>query len=167
MLIDKRSILKEAQARAAARSIIAAEEKKRSAAALKNRHSVGAKRAEKLNDENRGEDTMAKKTEKDTEVKKTAAAAAPAAAKAESAEEKAPAKKTRTVKKADPKVNVTVEFAGKQIVAKEVKDAVIKAFKKANKGVEVKTVEIYMKPEENAAYYVVNGEGSEDYKVEL
>ena len=54
MLIDKRSILKEAMARAAARSIIAAEEEKRTAAANKHRHSVGAKRAEKTNDENRG-----------------------------------------------------------------------------------------------------------------
>ena len=66
-----------------------------------------------------------------------------------------------------PKVDVVVEFAGKQIVAKEVKDAVLKAYKKANKGVEIKTVEIYIKPEENAAYYVVNGDAKPEYKVEL
>ena len=60
-----------------------------------------------------------------------------------------------------------MEFAGKQIVAKDVKDAVLKAYKKANKGVEIKTVEIYIKPEENAAYYVVNGDAKPEYKVEL
>ena len=194
MLIDKRSILKEAQARAAARSIVAAEEEKRSAAA--KRHSVGAKRAEKINDENRGGEIMAKKTAKETveelkkdaevvietaekeiekipekaeKVKKEAAAKVTKAKKdieAKTEEVKAAVKK-RTVKKADPKVDVVVEFAGKQIVAKEVKDAVLKAYKKANKGVDIKTVEIYIKPEENAAYYVVNGDAKPEYKIEL
>ena len=197
MLIDKRSILKEAMARAAARSIIAAEEEKRTAAANKHRHSVGAKRAEKTNDENRGIEIMAKKTAKETveELKKSAETAVEtveaeiakipektekakkaAAAKVTKAKKdieakaddvKAAVKKASTTKKADPKVDVVVEFAGKQIVAKDVKDAVLKAYKKANKGVEIKTVEIYIKPEENAAYYVVNGDAKPEYKVEL
>ena len=192
MLIDKRSILKEAMARAAARSIIAAEEEKRTAAANKHRHSVGAKRAEKTNDENRGIEIMAKKTAKETveELKKSAetavetveteiakipektekvkkAAAAKVTKAKKDIEAKAAVKKAGTTKKADPKVDVVVEFAGKQIVAKDVKDAVLKAYKKANKGVEIKTVEIYIKPEENAAYYVVNGDAKPEYKVEL
>lgn len=193
MLIDKRSILKEAMARAAARSIIAAEEEKRTAAANKHRHSVGAKRAEKTNDENRGIEIMAKKTveelkksaetavetveteiakipEKTEKVKKAAAAKVTKAKKdieAKADDVKAAVKKAGTTKKADPKVDVVVEFAGKQIVAKDVKDAVLKAYKKANKGVEIKTVEIYIKPEENAAYYVVNGDAKPEYKVEL
>ena len=176
MLIDKRSILKEAMARAAARSIIAAEEEKRTAAANKHRHSVGAKRAEKTNDENRGIEIMAKKTAKETveelkksaetavetveteiakipekteKVKKAAAAKVTKAKKdieAKADDVKAAVKKASTTKKADPKVDVVVEFAGKQIVAKDVKDAVLKAWKKANKGVEIKTVEIYVKP---------------------
>ena len=60
-----------------------------------------------------------------------------------------------------------IEYAGTQIVAKDVLAAATKAFKAANKGVTIKTIEVYVKPEENVAYYVVNGEGSEDYKVEL
>ena len=190
MLIDKRSILKEAMARAAARSIIAAEEEKRTAAANKHRHSVGAKRAEKTNDENRGIEIMAKKTAKETvetvvetveteiakipekteKVKKAASAKVTKAKKdieAKADDVKAAVKKASTTKKADPKVDVVVEFAGKQIIAKDVKDAVLKAYKKANKGVEIKTVEIYIKPEENAAYYVVNGDAKPEYKVEL
>ena len=186
MLIDKRSILKEAMARAAARSIIAAEEEKRTAAANKHRHSVGAKRAEKTNDENRGADIMAKKTTKETvetvvetveteiakipektEKVKKAVTKAKKDIEAKADDVKAAVKKAGTTKKADPKVDVVVEFAGKQIVAKDVKDAVLKAYKKANKGVEIKTVEIYIKPEENAAYYVVNGDAKPEYKVEL
>ncbi len=190
MLIDKRSILKEAKAREAARSIIAAEEKKRAAAAMKNRHSVGAKKADNIHDENRGEEFMAKKTAKETveSVKKTAEAVVAAAeekaeetikevaskakktkkeAEVKADEVKTAVKKARTVKKAEPKVAVTVEFAGRQFLAKDIRDAVLKAYKKANKGVEIKTVEIYIKPEESAAYYVVNGDAQPEYKIEL
>ena len=39
--------------------------------------------------------------------------------------------------------------------------------KKGNKVGDIKTIEIYVKPEENAAYYVVNGVGADDYKIEL
>ena len=54
---------------------------------------------------------------------------------------------------------VVVEFAGKQIMAKDV-------LQKA-KDVEIKTLELYISPEQNAAYYVVNGEASEDFVVQL
>ena len=36
-----------------------------------------------------------------------------------------------------------------------------------NKGAVIETIEIYVKPEEHAGYYVVNGEGSDQYKVML
>ena len=41
------------------------------------------------------------------------------------------------------------------------------AFAQAHEGVEIKSIELYVKPEEAVAYYVVNGEGSDDYKIEL
>ena len=88
-----------------------------------------------------------------------------APAKAEVA--KAPAAKKAPAKKADPKACVCIEFAGKQIVAKDVLDKAVKAYAEAHKGAEIKTIEVYVKPEENVAYYVVNGEGSDDYKVIL
>lgn len=94
--------------------------------------------------------------EKTTEKKESAAP------KKEEAPKKAPA-----AKKVEMKTAVVIQYAGKEIVAKEVLEAATKAFKTANKGVEIKTIEVYVKPEENVAYYVVNGEGSDDYKVEL
>lgn len=102
-------------------------------------------------------------------AKKEAAAAkkeaAPAKKEAAPAK-KAPAKKP-AAKKAEPKSKVVVEYMGAQILAKDVLAAATKAFTKANKGVAIKTIDLYIKPEEGAAYYVVNGVGSDDYKILL
>ena len=62
---------------------------------------------------------------------------------------------------------VVVEFAGKQIMAKDVLQKAEEAYLAAHKGVEIKTLELYISPEQNAAYYVVNGEASEDFVVQL
>lgn len=104
-------------------------------------------------------------------VKAEAKAEAPKA-EAKKAEEpkketakKAPAKRT-TAK--DIKTSVVVQFAGKEVTEKDLIAAVKKAYtKKGNKVGDIKTIEIYVKPEESAAYYVVNGVGADDYKIEL
>ena len=62
---------------------------------------------------------------------------------------------------------VVVEFAGKQIMAKDVLQKAVEAYLVAHKDVEIKTLELYISPEQNAAYYVVNGEASEDFVVQL
>ena len=62
---------------------------------------------------------------------------------------------------------VIVEFAGKQIMAKDVLQKAEEAYLAAHKDVEIKTLELYISPEQNAAYYVVNGEGGDDFKVML
>lgn len=84
---------------------------------------------------------------------------------------KAPAKKPaakKTVKKdVQPDTTVTVQFQGKDIVTAQVVEAAKKAFAEANPDVEIRTIDVYVKPDENVAYYAVNGEGSGDYKVEL
>jgi hypothetical protein len=78
---------------------------------------------------------------------------------------KAPAKRAAAK---DIKTSVVVQFAGKEVTEKELIAAVKKAYtKKGNKVGDIKTIEIYVKPEENAAYYVVNGVGADDYKIEL
>ncbi len=59
------------------------------------------------------------------------------------------------------KTNLYVEFGGQQFHV----DGVVKEIKKATKG--AKTLEIYVKPEDGAAYYVKDGEGSEDFKVQF
>ena len=78
---------------------------------------------------------------------------------------KAPAKRAAAK---DIKTSVVVQFAGKEVTEKELIAAVKKAYtKKGNKVGDIKTIEIYVKPEENAAYYVVNDVGADDYKIEL
>ncbi len=109
----------------------------------------------------------------ETAVEKTAAPAAPAAPEAEKKTKKAPArkaapKKEAASKKAEaPAASVTIEFAGRQFAAKEVLEKACSSYKAGHKDAEIKTIDLYIQPEQNVAYYVVNGEGSEDYKVEL
>ena len=109
--------------------------------------------------------------EAEAAVKAEAKAEAPKA-EAKKAEEpkKETAKKTpakRTTAK-DIKTSVVVQFAGKEVTEKDLIAAVKKAYtKKGNKVGDIKTIEIYVKPEESAAYYVVNGQDLPDCCVEL
>lgn len=96
----------------------------------------------------------AKKATKKTAAaaKKTAGAAKKTVKKAaEKVETKAAAKKTAAKKEV-----VKLEFNDKQVDVEAVVAAAKADFKANNKGV-IKTVEVYLKPEDNAAYYVVNG----------
>lgn len=76
------------------------------------------------------------------------------------------AKKAATRKTA-PKATVTVEAAGRQFDITAIADKAVAAYKAMNEKAAVKTVDVYVKPEEGVAYYVINGEGSADFKVEL
>ena len=81
------------------------------------------------------------------------------------AEKKAPAKRTaaKTVKTA-----LYVQYEGKEVSEKDLIAAAKKAYTKlGNKASDIKSLDIYVKPEEGVAYYVVNGTGSDDYKIEL
>ena len=104
-----------------------------------------------------------KETKKATAKKATAtkATAAKAVEKAEVKEtKKAPAKKATTAKAAAKKAEVTVEFAGKSYSTEQLVQIAKDVWKYdlGRKATEFKTVEIYVKPEENQAYYVVNGD---------
>ena len=102
---------------------------------------------------------------KAAEVKAETKTEAPKAEEPKKETKKAPAKRT-TAK--DIKTSVVVQFAGKEVTEKDLIAAVKKAYtKKGNKVGDIKTIEIYVKPEESAAYYVVNGIGADDYKIEL
>ena len=79
-------------------------------------------------------------------------------------EAKAEAVKTEAAKpaakKTDQKKVVTVvEFADKQVDVDVVAEACRADFKANNKG-NVRSLNVYIKPEDNAAYYVVNGKVS-------
>lgn len=70
---------------------------------------------------------------------------------------KAPAKRT-TTRKTAVKEMVYLQYLGKEInkddLVKQVKDIWTKELK--NKAGDLKTVTLYLKPEENMAYYVIN-----------
>lgn len=116
---------------------------------------------------------------KETEVKaeeapkKEAAPKKEEAPKKETAVKKTASKKTaapkkEAVKKAEVKANVHVQFLGKEVSADKLVAAAKKAYIAAgHKEAEIKTIDVYVKPEESVAYYVVNGEGSDEYRIFL
>lgn len=111
-----------------------------------------------------GKPEEAKKEEvKKPEAKKAEVKKAEAKKSAEPKEKKTPAKKENTVKS-----EFYVQYAGKEYTEKELLAEVKKAYTKlGNKAADIKSVEIYLKPEESVAYYVINGQGSDEYKIVL
>ena len=73
---------------------------------------------------------------------------------------KAAAKKAPAKKKAEVKTEMFLQFAGKEYTEKEIFQKVKEIWTKVlkNKVGDMKDVKIYLKPEESAAYYVVNGD---------
>ena len=86
-------------------------------------------------------------------------------------EKKAPAKRTTTTKaaakkttvkkttaKKEMKVNTFVEYYGKQVEEQDIVARVKKSWTASGKKVgDIKTMDLYIKPEEAAVYYVING----------
>lgn len=89
------------------------------------------------------------------------AEAAKAAPEKKTTARKTAAKKTTAKKpavKREIKVNTVVEYYGKQVEEKDMVAAVKKAWTKSGGKVgDIKTMELYIKPEEGAVYYVING----------
>ena len=93
------------------------------------------------------------KEEKKPAAKKTAA-------KKPAAEKKPAAKKAAS--KAEVKTEMFLQFSGKEYTEKEIFQKVKEVWTKVlkNKVGDMKDVKIYLKPEESAAYYVVNDDTS-------
>ena len=76
-------------------------------------------------------------------------------------------------KKATEKTNTEtslktiVQVNGKDIDVSNIAADALKAYKSVHKRKVVNEFVVYVKPEENAAYYTINGEGSDEYKIEL
>lgn len=72
---------------------------------------------------------------------------------------KAPARRT-TARKTAVKETVYIQFAGAEYNLDDVKASAKKAWAEENgkKESDVKEIQIYVKPEEHAAYYVINGQ---------
>ena len=108
------------------------------------------------------EETAAKETAKKAvkKVAETAEKAVKATAKAADKAVKKTAAKKSTAKKAELKTEMFLQFAGKEYTEKEILQKVKEIWTKnlKRKVGEMKDVKIYLKPEESAAYYVVNGD---------
>ena len=89
-------------------------------------------------------------------VKEAPAAEAPAKEAAPAAEKKAEAKKP--AKKQEIKTTVSVQYLGKDISDKDMVALVKKQWTASKHKIsEIKTLELYVKVEENTVYYVING----------
>lgn len=66
------------------------------------------------------------------------------------------------------KTNIIVEYLGNQVDVKLIETKVRDIWKEEGKLVkDIKTLDIYYKPEECKVYYVVNGNSSETYSLNL
>ncbi len=98
-----------------------------------------------------------KTTAKETAAKKTAAKK-PAAEKTAAATRKTTAKRA-TTKKAVVNTEVFVQFWGKEVYANDVVEAVKKAWTdEGHEESEIKDLKVYIKPEDNGAHFVINGD---------
>ena len=86
--------------------------------------------------------TAKKTTEEKTTEKKTAA-------------KRTTTRKTAAKKAAEVNTEVFVQWLGKEIYAKDVVDSIKKMGKKES---ELEDLRVYIKPEDNGAHYVINGD---------
>ena len=162
----KQVVEEEVKAAAPAAEAPAAKETKapaKKAPAKKAPAKTAAAKKETVKKEPVKKEAVKKETVKKETAKKETEKKAPAKAAAAKA---APAKKP-AAKKAEPAAAVHFQFDGKDLVAKDVLDQAVKAYKSTHKGVEIKNIELYIVANEGAAYYVVNGEGNDDFKIML
>lgn len=106
--------------------------------------------------ETKPEETKAEETKKAASAKKEPV-------------KRATRKRTTTTKKTAIKTvtkRVNIQFGGKDLKIEEIEAAIKKAWmdETGKKETEIEKLEIYIKPEESAAYYVVNGEYVEEGK---
>lgn len=95
------------------------------------------------------------KADSQAEVKETKTAAA----KTAKTEVKTEAKTTKTTRAAKETTAVKVEFqfGGKNTTVDSIVDAIKEAYKAEGNKAAIKTLDVYVQPENNVAYYVING----------
>ena len=72
----------------------------------------------------------------------------------------------KTAEKKEVKTVAYVQYAGAEISIEKLEAEAKKAYAAlGHKEDEIETLTLYVKPEERAVYYVVNGEGSSEYKI--
>lgn len=101
---------------------------------------------------------MAVRKSSTTASKKSAAAETKTTTKKTTGETETAAKKT-TTRKTSEKVVTKVQFGGAEYDVNEIVEASKAAYKADNKAA-IKSVKVYIKPEDKAAYYVINDDVS-------
>ena len=72
----------------------------------------------------------------------------------------------KTAEKKEVKTVAYVQYAGAEISIEKLEAEAKKAYAAlGHKEDEIETLTLYIKPEERTVYYVVNGEGSSEYKI--
>lgn len=74
---------------------------------------------------------------------------------------------TKTAAKKAVKSSVTVQIEGRDILTEDLVKRAEKEFKKLRKGVEIKTIEVYVNVYEAKAYYVVNKEPAPEFVLDI
>ena len=81
--------------------------------------------------------------------------------------EKKTAEKKPAAPKAEPVMTAVVQVGNLEFDIADITARAYAAYKADHKRKAVKEFKVYVKPEENVAYYTVNSEGSDDFKIEL
>ena len=117
---------------------------------------VEEKTAEVKSAEEKTTAVKSEETAKKTAAKKTTTRKTTAAKKTTTKT----AAKTTAAKKAEPVTEVYVQYWGKEIHTSEVADRIKKIWTEdmGKKASELKDLKIYIKPEDNGAHYVINGD---------
>ncbi len=123
---------------------------------------------------------MADTEKKVTEVKaaKTAvrsAAKASTTKKAGAAKpKKATAKKTKTTRKPTAKALLAkatavynIEFQGRSVTDKELAEKAVKDFMSKTGKTSLKKIELFVQPENSVAYYAIDGEGGDQFQINI
>ncbi|NSG48194.1 hypothetical protein G5B03_13695 [Blautia massiliensis] len=114
------------------------------------------KTAEEKSDEEKTTAVKSEEPAKKTAAKKTTTRKTAAAKKTTTRT----TAKTTAAKKAEPVTEVYVQYWGKEIHTSEVADRIKKIWTEdmGKKASELKDLKIYIKPEDNGAHYVINGD---------
>ena len=117
---------------------------------------IEEKTAEVKSDEEKTTAVKSEEPAKKTAAKKTTTRKTAAAKKTTTR----PTAKTTAAKKAEPVTEVYVQYWGKEIHTSEVADRIKKIWTEdmGKKASELKDLKIYIKPEDNGAHYVINGD---------
>lgn len=114
--------------------------------------------AEKATEATKETAETAKATVKKTAAKAKTATTRKTAAAKKTVKEKADAVKTETKRKVTrkPTKKIVLQYLGKEFDEAELTERAIAQFNSVEGGVAVKTITMYLKPEDDAAYYVIN-----------